>query len=571
MTDFIRSYQLAKRTFSCRIYPIAAPNGSTVIVCCHTSGVRILWRGGRRRLGESKQHATDRQVNGRLHREGPRPATSEDSADAFEDEEDETDPDCPYPSIIQDVDVKLDVEAQHLAIPALPTSALNKDDALRRHAAIALGCSDGSLRVLAFELSPPTAAGKSRYTKDILSRQLVFPHSNGPCTALTAKIVVAASTEDAGQTSSILLVSTASNVLHTYRFGVFNDLSTSENDAQVRTTNLPHIAKAVAFHPSATSTELLIVDISGAVRIYDPFASRSDSVTADNANDSTGLWYASFMSTYRQKTAGPARRKQILDVQWALSGKAILALLEDGEWGVWDLATSSQRSKSVQEFVLRGFLNASSGPEGSLGAHSKSSSRLAPMTPNTRKTKSETFFGGAPTAPIGIAHGGISVSSSSIRAGQTDESVVLWYNADVYSIPSLQQFWHRSTTNNSNSSNFGSLYAPGLTHITDINLMNESITSVSQFAASTANSGVGHMNTQRDLLVSGEHRLIISQTLRPPTPARQLFQQAMPERPIPRDQRMLDAGQLDIGGLDRMLDGMENSDGRSRRVGFAAS
>lgn len=70
------------------------------------------------------------------------------------------------------------------------------------------------------------------------------------------------------------------------------------------------------------------------------------------------------------------------------------------------------------------------------------------------------------------------------------------------------------------------------------------------------------MNTQKDLLVSAEHRLIISQQLRSPT--KRLFQQALVERPANRDQQM-----LDVGEMDRMLDDMADEN-RPKRVGFAA-
>ena len=129
----------------------------------------------------------------------------------------------------------------------------------------------------------------------------------------------------------------------------------------------------------------------------------------------------------------------------------------------------------------------------------------------------------------------------------------------------MQSFWQRSTGNN--GAGFGSLYAPGLTHVSDIDLMNENITSISRFAPKSTTSSLGQMNTPRDILVSAEHRIVILQNLKPRAPTKDLFGQAT-ERPTARDQQMLDAGDLDLGGMDRMLDGMAG-DGRARRVGFA--
>jgi hypothetical protein len=142
----------------------------------------------------------------------------------------------------------------------------------------------------------------------------------------------------------------------------------------------------------------------------------------------------------------------------------------------------------------------------------------------------------------------------------------MWYGNELYSITSMQTFWQRSTNN---KGSFGSLYSPGISHITDIRLFHENITSVAHFSAQLSSAGIGQMNTQRDLLISAEHRFIILQALRPPTPSRQLFQQVA-DRPVSRDQHMLDAGNLDIDGMDRLLDNMAGGGNRSpRKVGFA--
>ena len=270
-------------------------------------------------------------------------------------------------------------------------------------------------------------------------------------------------------------------------------------------------------------------------------------------------------------SAAFAQRKSILDARWALSGKALLVLLEDGEWGLWDIASAST-GKRVEEFAIRGFLGTAGHTEATEPASKrKGSSKLAPMTPNTRQAKAEQLFSGAPKIPGVAPQGGISISAHHNRTGPGDESAVLWYNSDIYSINSLQSFYQRST---SNSGGLGSLYSPGLTHITDVKLFSESITSISQFSSKSSSAGIGQMNTQRDLLISAEYRAIMLHALRTTTPSRQLFQQQLAERqPVDRDQRMLDAGVLDIDGMDRMLDNMAGDAPAptGRRVGFAAA
>ncbi|TKA78970.1 hypothetical protein B0A55_02550 [Friedmanniomyces simplex] len=621
------SYELPHRVHSAQLYPTQAPNGSTVIVYAHDRGLRILWRGGRRRR---ESPYTSSRVSGRAHDpdviildDGDEDMDGAEPGDQLEDEEDELDPDCPYPNIIQEVDIELDAEVLHLAVPSLPTS-FRKTHALSRHAAVAVSCSDYSLRVITFDLLSPTDIGRREYVAGVLARQILFNNSSSYCSGLAAKIAVPDSSQSDSQagSTSFLLAAAVSDTLHFYRFAIFDDLTNTllsrrlgydledaHDNPRARIglekleivdlkAHLPYSATNLAFHPSASSTAILLSDKSGAVRIYDPFPPAADGETdtmldrEEHSISSSGKWLFTFLTSYTSNGGAISRRKQVLDAAWILNGKAILTLLEDGEWSIHSLspsATPTSTAANPCDPVLRGYLGAASTTTGDPTRPPKTSSRLAPMTPNTRKAKAETFFaadGPAAKAPGAAAQGGISVVTSSLRAaGQTDESVILWYNGEIYSIPSLQTFWQRSTTGKngggSGGGGMGSLYAPGPSHISDVNLVNEGVTSISQFAPSAASSGTGQMNTQRDLLVAGDHRLVVLQTLRPAVQARALFQQAAAnatttgagaERPAAadRDQRMLDAGHLDLGGMDRLLEGMAGGEAsRTRRVGFA--
>ena len=479
----------------------------------------------------------------------------------FEAGEDEVDPDCPYPNIIQKVDVNLKTGVTQLAIPSIPAAA--RTNAVSQYATFVAACSDGTQRVITFDLSPPTDVEVKQYGKEVSARALTFEAADSLCTAVAAKIVL--SDDEEGSRTSFLFVAVVSNYLRIYRIAMFNDPTLAENtDVETHEAHLPHAVSNIGFHPSPSSAKLVLSDIGGAVRIYDPFAQPAARAVNDSSAKRPGSWLISFLVPYITTHSHAAHRKRILDAKWVLSGRAVMLLLEDGQWGIWDTQPPSDSARSLSDFAISGYVGNHS--ETSLSSKpSRGSSRLAPMTPNTRQARTETFFAG-PAQPVGVApRGGISVSPSSYRSGQADESVVLWYNSDVFSISSLQTFWQRSQATITGNL----LHAAGMTRISDLNLANETITSISQLPRSVANSGVGQMNTQRDLLVAAEHRLIILQTLRPTGPARQLFQDALAVRPAPsaRDQRMLDAGELDVGGLDRMLDSM---DARPRKVGFAA-
>ncbi|KAK1812230.1 hypothetical protein LTR12_013378 [Friedmanniomyces endolithicus] len=593
------SYELPHRIYSAHLYPIPALNGSAIIIYAHDRGLRILWRGGRRPRHVPK---TSSKVNGRARDpdiiiidddEVEEEETNGEQPDnEFESEEDELDPDCPYPSIIQDVDIELGVKVLHLAVPSLPSS-LRKSHALSQQGAVVVSCSDYSQRVLSFDLLPPTDTGRRDYVRRVKQQQIRVNVSPSPCTGLAAKIVVYDSSQsehEPGSTSFLLVAATA-DYLQFYRFVIFEDLSNVSQDAQTRTVHVPNSARNLTFHPSTTSTSMLLSDASGAVRIYDPFTMEADGdgksaetmlENTESTVSSSGKWLFAFTTSYTSNSGAIPRRKQVLDAAWILNGSAILTLLEDGEWCIYSLNPEAHPNTNPADPVLRGYLGAASDPT---RQPKTTASRLAPMTPNTRQAKAETFFAGHhPKAAGAAAQGGLAIVTSSIRAGgQENESVILWYNSEIYSIPSLQTFYQRSTTNKTGGGGgLGSLYAPGLTHITDVNLMNEIITSIAQFAPPAASSGVGQMNTQRDLLVAGEHRFVVLQTLRPASGApRSLFQPASTvtatatgagvEQAVSRDQTMLDAGHLDLGGMDRLLEGMASGAGasRPRRVGFA--
>jgi hypothetical protein len=235
---------------------------------------------------------------------------------------------------------------------------------------------------------------------------------------------------------------------------------------------------------------------------------------------------------------------------------------------MWDLTNTSPDGKSFGSFNLRGYLSTTG--EISTAASSKpraGTSRLAPTTPNTRKAKAENLFSGAPKATTAVPQGGISVSPSPSRTGLADESVVLWYANEVYTIPSIASFCQRSASNE--GGNFGSLYGPGLVQLSEINLRNENISAIAQFATAESASNLGQMNIPRDLFVAAEYQAIVLQSVKAPVPARGLFQAAAAaaQPPLQQDQRMLDVGELDLGGMDRLLDSMAGT--RPRKVGFA--
>lgn len=515
----------------------------------------MLWRGGRRR----RAAALPAETNGtRKNQDIIVIGDSEEEqdeglkgshADEYEEREPERDPDYPYSEIIHDLELDSKSAVIHLAIP------LQRQSDSTTHTPVAIACADGTIKLLLIPLVPPSDGDASSKVS-----QVNLPPLDQPARALVAKITHkdqdglahSHSKHSSARAGAEVLVASASSSLNISAVHLTSKTMTKRNVRSIANVNLGSPLTSLAFHPSSSSTQLLVGDAAGAVRIYDVLSVRCSMVYSTP--------YQGWISSAPQL----ARRKRVLSSAWVLGGRGILALLEDGEWGVWDVAGSIQPSKGAAGFAINGFLG--SAAESAEPAKPNKPSKLAPMTPNTRKTKSETLFAGSSKATGAATTGGVTVASNSSKTASPDETLVLWYGSDIYSIPSMQQFWLRSTNS---SGNLGSLYAPGMTHVSDVNLSNERITSISPIAIPSPASSLGQMNIQGDLIISAEHRLIVTDTIRPSAPTRQLFEPAA-ERPVSRDpdQRMLDAGDLDLGGLNRMLDSRMD-DPRPRKVGFA--
>ncbi|KAH0023686.1 hypothetical protein KCU78_g5342, partial [Aureobasidium melanogenum] len=137
---------------------------------------------------------------------------------------------------------------------------------------------------------------------------------------------------------------------------------------------------------------------------------------------------------------------------------------------------------------------------------------------------------------------------------------------------SLASLWQRSL--NSSGKDIGSLYGPGLSHIEGLDLSGEILNGIAQVPIRSTAINLGPIS-QRDFVVTGEYRLVIIQSMRPQTPSKSLFAQAtagVSNGPSIFDQQLLERGELDLGGMDRLLDGMgskNNGFATKKRVGFA--
>jgi hypothetical protein len=557
----------------------------------------------------------------------------------FDDEEEELDPDQPYPSFVQQVRLALNTEVLHIAVPQSPAvSSLRPADTIpavfSKKMVFTVTCADCTVRVITMPLSPPPDAlkekpysAKSQFGEEIVkvhghqsvargvtmtwtsrSEPTFRDHSDdnmdidgegdvGTTPARQRRKQQSRSrSRNQGEDGFDLLVASHSaelgGLLKIWRFQLAeSSLTATHPIAPYKTVTLRKPAGRVTFntahYPKRRHSQLLIADTTGTAHIYDIFASDNRKRHASGGRSETGAFVGTFRSSFESvknnayTPAVLASRKSIIDATWVSDGRHIIVLLADGEWGIWDVDRSGPSPPvNPLTFSLRGYVGSAEKESNVSGASSPKRggrSLLAPMTPNTRRKKEETLFQGSPSISAIAPRGGISVASLPSSTGTAPEdSVIIWYGSEVYRIADLAKFWARTAS----ASNGNTLPSPGLTQIQDISLHGETITSISQFETT---SQASRMAVPRDTLISAEHRLIIS-TGTNKTFGRDLNgtfaqEQAESEEARRTDQALLSHGELDLGGMDRLLDDMEGSGtisksltlGNPRKVLFASS
>ncbi|KAH7138252.1 hypothetical protein B0J11DRAFT_513956 [Dendryphion nanum] len=646
-------YELPHRVHDAQIYPVKAPNGSSIIIYGHETGVGIMWRGGRPLKAQVAAPAP-KQVPSKLPKvngtssdvvmiidsddeDTPAKTAPQQPPQAeFEDEQEELDPDQPYPSIIQQVRLALNTSVLHIAIPQIPAvSTLRPADSVppifSNKIVFTVACADYSVRIITLPLSPPSNSTKEAplnikapFGEEVVKISSHVGHQSIPrgidmtwtsrneptSHELSDDEMDAEEPEDTSATPrarrarrrqsrsasgrrsapdgwDILVASHSTEVgglLKIFRFNLSETSVTVQNPISVyQTLNLRTPATRVTFnsaqYPKRRHSQLLITDPSGIARIYDPFAPTARKRRSEG-DPEIGNFVALFRTTFEQPQSNSTTpsslvaRKPILDAAWASDGHSIFALLADGEWGIWDVDRSGPNLPSdPATFSVRGYVGgvdvSQNGSDPSSPKVKSGRGILAPMTPNTRRSRQENLFQGtAPTSSI-PTHGAVSiVSLASSDGGAAEESVLIQYGTDIYRIANLVQFWSR---NDSGSKG-------GLTKLHDINLLGEAITSVNQFETTVKDA---RLAIPRDTLISTEHRLIITTTTAQPL-GRDLnadFENGQTEELEIRktDQALLARGELDLGGMDRLLEDLEGSGSRSlalgnpRKVLFASS
>ncbi|CAK7214305.1 hypothetical protein SEUCBS140593_002143 [Sporothrix eucalyptigena] len=493
-------YDLDRRIYCVKTYPILSPQGANIIIYGHENGVSIIWRGGRRLKDVRKPDPK------------PTASTNADSVMILDSDEDEAAPatsaaafidnpvfeDAPadtnaggFAEIVQTLDLPLHQAVLSVAVlPIAPCAAKDAEPSLLQEQMVfSITCrATADVYVVTLPLTPPSNESKNRpqLRTNLLAGNLghgafgdvLIPlggqNRRGEGVAITLAKQKAAVAAGAGSSNANARTPTrvivavhsreASGTLRLWDVTVGTKRGASERPIEpFQTEYLPSPLAGMAFNPTHP-TQLLAVDPQRAVRIYDYTipAIPSDDMT-EGPFPPQGSWLLSLYPPFARGGLTQTARKPIVAAAWIAYGHAILALLADGQWGVWDIdrastnntgggvfgagsATSGIRGAALTTFTITGQIEGTTPLRNPATSSRKSTEGdFVPMTPHTRRDALAASFAGGVERLVATPGGVEVVQQRSLRgtaAGK--ETVVLWLGGSDYTvavIPDVSRFW----------------------------------------------------------------------------------------------------------------------------------
>ena len=521
------------------------------------------------------------------------------------------------------------------------------------HIVVAVACEDSSVRLVSLPLTPPPqeAADSVAWGVQIVNigptshqdpvSSITITHTSSPVDSDDDVDKGKSRSRSRGQIGHTAAASTDSRSAQQWSFLIASVSSTagglllvhqlpSASDAALSTLNESEvllqrqyfrsrlIGSTINFNPSPYPAErhsniLVTFPDSGCVKIYQALPDvssaysrgrRGSVATTESANSSSRslpvsatrsgkillTLFTGFIDS--SESVPSARRKRVLDASWVLGGRAVLALLEDGEWGVWDVEGAGPTSSSKQT-LFRGQNNVCGIQGGALTRFSfkgfvtppaykipktrqaeeqgMKSGKLAPMTPHTRQVRSDGLFRGStsriPNATSSgmFSQGYVSVNESqtpnpSSATTSTSELVLLSVGNSNLLIPSLLSLWRAESTGKGSLDNSGLLRPHPFTALQIGGQQQRSIAALPETSNTIPSTLLGPTGGKMtDVLISTENRLImIVAPISPPQASLGLTHQhaGAESGRTDADLLLLTQGDLDIDGMDRILDSM---------------
>lgn len=595
--------------------------------------MKIIWRGGRAFKVPSEKAPIAAKANGSSKAvisldsdEDEAPNSPFEDKPTFEDDEQEIDPRRPYPSILQTLDLHFGTDVLHISL--LPSSILKADgapwrgiDSLKPKIVFTAACADNTVRLITLPLTPPSPLSKGR--EDFRLNPAIGNVGNGkwgetmiiltghkkPSDSVSMTIDFEGKSglmkhDSNSSTETQLIIASHSReiagLLRLWRIPL--PISSSSNMmSPFQSIYMPSPAIGISFNPSLSeqnSSHLLVADSLGTCRIYNYKLLVNPSEDPESAIAEQGTWLISLYPGFKSNKTGsqiPQKtihsgfgRKTVVDAKWIYGGKAILVLLNDGEWGVWDmdgvgpgarrgvLGQQSIKGGSKTEFNFTGYV------EGANKSSSKTSgppqitqSKFAPMTPGTRKTTDLFSNKIHTTGPI---RGSISVLESASTSSHLafEESILFWLGESFTLIPSLSKYWSANPRKGQSSANiFNTSPGSRFIKLDHVDLLGERCTGVEQAPKSSV-SPYSRTEISTDIFIVGEHRFTIlmggnpvSRKQNQNTFELQLVQRQDEDEAMGEDRMIgVGSGELDVNDIDRALARMESNDRVSRGLLF---
>ena len=500
------------------------------------------------------------------------------------------------------LEIALESPALHIAFP--PLSSSNAPEFLEANAIVAVACADSSIHLISFATGSHLSALKetdnrrdgyavkstmvdgSASHQDIISSLAVTwtgGQASGDQQHPRSRSSGRTNTTNASQSHHSFLVASTSPtgsgllVVHRVPFSRHKDMQGPGPEIIARQFMRTSLLKGTlhfnpATHPSPKHAALLITSpASGVVKVLDISQSGSASkrrrsraeMDADNdelssipcANVSLTL-YAEY-----KPSSSPLRRKEIIDATWALNGRVIVALLEDGDWGIWTVEADSTSHDDGQlvrsRFTVCG--NVSKPHQKARTTKNESSGLLAPLTPHTRKGRSAELFGTS-VPPVDTRRtsnptGRLNIYMRTDGLAGNDSALLISFSGGNSFLASLRSVLRLAGAGN------GTGRVKVVPHI---RLGGELPIAISLFRAlgSKNDASNGLHSSEQNLIVLTKSRLILHMKLEPEVIARNLPLRSAHVHEPNLVSRLANNDTLDLDAMDRMLERMDSPEGQ---------
>ena len=597
ITNFTHRYNFPYQIFCSCVYPLPSPNGSTIIICGHEQGLLILWRGGRPYKPLPKPSPKPQMANGTSKAElididMADESASEESTEPetgreedFEDKEQDFNPNTPYLPLLEQLDVPVGLAVLSISVPAITYSVQSPEfgrlpEIAQKCIIITATCADASTRIITLPLllphlrtrrrlcrlqkSKPYIAGSGLWGERVYTLQGTTVHQTQPqglSVALVPQIVQQSieskaklmdESQLAGSGSRLwdLLIASHSHdlagLLLIHKVSVpstgldlLGEDGTSTSDWLWRDQQLLRPAKSIHLRASqktaGTNPLVLVVEPNDAIRTYkcDP-----------ESPSGSGSWSIAIFPDL--ESSDPTKTKSLIDAKLILGGDAIATVTSEGTWGLYDLKhitgampTKATATGSIGKSVV--------GLDGNTVGTGKLGSKMAPMTPGTRKVRQEKLFAGSSQKPSTSSTGGVCLSSAG-------DSMTVWYGDRMSTISNLQSYLDRTPQELRNP-----LAATTFHHVHELNLAVNGPPPTSLSVIENPRTSSGKRVTQPDVLITGQRSMTIITPPLTDAPAPVSFPTIVEGNST--EQKLLTRGDLTIDGVDKMLARLEADKG----------